>query len=271
MFNARTLILGLTLFAAVACAHAPDATLPPSALETTPRHHEWATVENAGRPLHLYVAYPERNSLAPAVIVIHENRGLSDWVRTVADRLAANGYLAVAPDFLSGAGPGGGRTSAFASEDAAREGIYALPKERAMSDLAATVKWVRAQPSASGTVSVAGFCWGGSQAFAFANEGERIASTFVFYGTGPTEASATAGIDSPVYGFYGGDDQRVNATIEPTRAAMTANGKTYDPVIYPGAGHAFMRLGEAPDASAPNKAAMEQGWAKWLATLKALR
>lgn len=266
----RLAALALAVFA-LACAHDPAVAPPAATLETTPRHHEWISVDSAGRPLHLYVVYPERSTPAPAVIVIHENRGLTDWVRSVADRLAANGYLAVAPDFLSGAGPNGGRTRDFPTEDAAREAIYALPAERVMTDLENTVTWIRAQPSAHGAVSVAGFCWGGSQAFAFANRGNDLTATYVFYGTGPKDAAAVAKIDAPVYGFYGGDDARVNATIDATKAAMSAAGKTYDPVIYPGAGHAFMRAGEAADASPANRDAMQKGWERWLRLLGSVR
>lgn len=254
-----------SLALAVGCAHDPAPVA--SRLESTPRHHEWTTVESGGRPLHLYVVYPERSALSPAVIVIHENRGLTDWVRAVADRLAANGYIAVAPDFLSGAAPGGGRTRDFASEDAAREAIYALPADRVMADLANTLRWLRALPAASGKVSVAGFCWGGAQAFSFANTGDDLAGTCVFYGTGPKELAGVTGIDAPVYGFYGGDDARVNSTIEATRALTEANGKTFEPVIYAGAGHAFMRAGEAPDAAAANRDAMAKAWTRWLQLL----
>lgn len=251
---------------ALGCAHDPTPTAA-ARLETTPRHHEWTTVESAGRPLHLYVVYPESSAPAPAVIVIHENRGLTDWVRAVADKLGSHGFIAVAPDFLSGSGPGGGRTSNFASEDAAREAIYALPAERVTADLTSTLRWVRAVPSASGKVSVAGFCWGGAQAFSFANTGDDLAASYVFYGTGPKDAAVVAGIGAPVYGFYGGDDARVNATIDATKALMDASGKKFEYVIYPGAGHAFMRSGEAADASAANRDAMEKAWARWLQLL----
>ena len=119
-------ICALFVASLVACAHqqAPPAS---SSLETTPRHDEWVRIDSSGRPLHAYVVYPQVSDKAPAVIVIHENRGLTDWVRTVADQVAANGYIAIAPDLLSGAGPNGGKTSDFPSQDAAREAISSLP------------------------------------------------------------------------------------------------------------------------------------------------
>jgi carboxymethylenebutenolidase len=255
-----------------ACAHqgAPSGATAPSRLEATPRHDEWITVPSAGRPLHLYVVYPQLSRTAGTVIVIHENRGLTDWVRGVADQLAERGYIAVAPDFLSGAGPGGGRTSAFPSQDAAREAISKLPREQVMADLNNTLGWVRSVPSANGKVAVAGFCWGGSRTFDFANVGRGLTASFVFYGGGPSEDAAVRDIEAPVYGFYGGDDERVNATIPATREAMQRQGKQFDPVVYPGAGHAFMRLGEEPDASPANRQARDQAWTRWLTMLRAL-
>ncbi|HEY0141267.1 MAG TPA: dienelactone hydrolase family protein [Thermoanaerobaculia bacterium] len=261
----RMLVAALLLFA-TACT----TTAPTARLESTPRHDEWVTIESGGRPLHAYVVYPQVSRKAPAVLVIHENRGLTDWVRTVADRLAENGYLAIAPDMLSGSAPNGGRTSDFPTSDAAREAISKLKLEQVHADLAAAAQYVRTLPSADGRLAVAGFCWGGSRAWEFANRGENVAAAFVFYGTGPREEAGVTGIDGPVYGFYGGDDARVNATIEPSAALMKQHGKSFDPVIYPGAGHAFMRLGEEAEATPANRTAREEGWTRWLAALKTL-
>lgn len=265
---ARKLIFALCALFLASCAHQPVVATSP--LESTPRHDEWVTIDSAGRPLHAYVVYPQVSRKAGAVLVIHENRGLTDWVRVVADQLASKGYIAIAPDFLSGIAPNGGRTSDFATQDAAREAISKLDMNRVRSDLANAARYVRTLPAANGKIAVAGFCWGGARAFEFANIGEDVASTFVFYGTGPAASEGVTGIDSPVYGFYGGDDERVNATIAPTRAAMQQHGKTFDPVIYPGAGHAFMRLGETPDASEANRSARDQAWIRWLALLRVI-
>ena len=261
------LVTALLLFA-TACATAPGA--PASRLESTPRHDEWVTIESGGRPLHAYVVYPQVSRKAPAVLVIHENRGLTDWVRSVADRLAENGYLAIAPDMLSGTAPNGGRTSDFPTSDAAREAISKLNLEQVHADLAAAARYVRTLPSADGRLAVAGFCWGGSRAWEFANRGENVAAAFVFYGTGPRDEGGVTGIDGPVYGFYGGDDARVNATIDPTAALMKQHAKSFDPVIYPGAGHAFMRLGVEGEPSPANRTAAEEGWKRWLAALQTI-
>lgn len=262
----RNALMVLALLFAACTNQNPTA----SRLENSPRHDEWVTIQSAGRPLHAYVVYPQRSTKAGTVIVIHENRGLTDWVRTVADRLAERGYIAIAPDLLSGSGPNGGRTSDFASEDAAREAISKLPPAQVREDLQRTAAYVHTIPSANGKIAVAGFCWGGARSWETANFVDGVSRAFVFYGTGPTMDEGVTGIDGPVYGFYGGDDERVNATIETTRALMTKHGKTFEPVIYPGAGHAFMRLGEDPSGTEANRKAMEAAWARWLENLRAI-
>ena len=264
----RKLLALAALLLTAACNHvAPAAN---ERLETTPRHDEWVTIDSAGRTLHAYVVYPQSSRKAGAVMVVHENRGLTDWVRTVADKLAEKGYIAIAPDMLSGSAPGGGRTKDFPSEDAAREAISKLPREQVLADLAATAAYVRALPSANGKLAVGGFCWGGARAWDAANTIDGLSAAFPFYGTGPSTDAAVTGIDAPVYGFYGGDDERVNATIEPSRALMVKHGKTFEPVIYPGAGHAFMRLGELPDATEANRKAHDEAWTRWLSLLKTI-
>jgi carboxymethylenebutenolidase len=264
-------LLALIVFAA--CNHVPAENSGAGGgnrLETTPRHDEWVTVESAGRQLHLYVVYPQSSKKSGAVMVIHENRGLTDWVRTVADKLAEKGYIAIAPDMLSGAGPNGGRTKDFPSEDAAREAISKLPREQVLSDLAATAAYARTIPSMNGKLAVAGFCWGGSRTWDTANTVDGLSAAFPFYGTGPSTDEAAAGIEAPVYGSYGGDDARVNATIDATKAILDKQGKRFEPVIYDGAGHAFMRLGELPDTTEANRKAHDEAWTRWLTLLRAI-
>lgn len=263
----RNAILTLLLIAA-ACAPVASNS---GRLESTPRHDEWVTLDRGGRTLHAYVVYPQSSAKAPAIIVIHENRGLTDWVRTVADRLAENGYVAIAPDLLSGSAPNGGRTSDFPTTDAAREAISKLPREQVLADLQATAQYVRTLPAANGELSVAGFCWGGSRAWDAANTIDGLSAAYVFYGTGPTTDAGVTGIDAPVYGFYAGDDARVNATIDTTRALMEKHGKRFDVAIYPGSGHAFMRLGEEADATEANRTARDRAWQRWLAALRSTR
>lgn len=260
----RSSLVLLTALCA-ACQTAPPSSTP--RLEAMPRHDEWVEVRREGRTVHAYVVYPEVRERAMAVVVIHENRGLNDWARTVADRLAEAGYIAVAPDLLSGMAPGGGRTTDFATQDAAREAISRLPREQVIADLRAVVDYARAIPAANGQVSVAGFCWGGARTWEIANEAP-LAAAFVFYGTGPQDEAGIARISSPVHGFYGGNDARVNATIPRTAELMRAAGKPFTPVTYEGAGHAYMRSGETAEGTPADRAAHDQSWERWLRLLR---
>jgi carboxymethylenebutenolidase len=239
-------------------------------LESSPRHQEWVAVRHGERTLHAFLVFPEAKATAPAVVVIHENRGLTDWVRSVADRLAEAGVIAIAPDLLSGAAPAGGKTSDFPSSDAAREAISKLPGEQVSADLNAVADHALKLPGANGRLAVAGFCWGGAQAFRFATQRPGLAAAFVFYGTAPQEKQALAGIRPPVYGFYGGNDARVNATLAQTGEWMKELGLRFEPVIYDGAGHGFLRAGEEPDATEANRTARDEAWARWLELLKTL-
>jgi carboxymethylenebutenolidase len=237
-------------------------------LEKSPRHGEWVTVKHDDRSVSAFIVYPEVKSKAPAIVVIHEIFGLSDWVRTVADQLAANGYIAIAPDLLSGMGPKGGGTSDFASPDDVRAAFQKLNPDQVTADLNAVADYVKTLPAANGKLAVAGFCWGGSQSFRFATNRKDLAAAFVFYGTAPQDISA---IRAPVYGFYAGNDARIDATIPATTDAMKSAGKKYDPVTYDGAGHGFMRAGEDPTNTVEaNKKAREDAWQRWLALLKAM-
>jgi carboxymethylenebutenolidase len=233
-------------------------------LNSSPRHHEWAEIARGDRTVHAFVVYPEVSHRAPVVVVIHENRGLTDWVRSVADRLAEEGYLAIAPDLLSGMAPGGGKSSDFVDRNARRDALYERTQDEVTADLMAVTDWAKTLPAGDGTVSVAGFCWGGRQTFRLATERSDLEAAYVFYGTAPEEEGALEEIACPIYGFYGGNDARVNATIDSTAERMRSAGKTYEPVIYEGARHGFMRAGEAPDADEANRQATGEGWQRWL-------
>ena len=239
-------------------------------LNESPRHHEWVDVKYGERVVQSFLVFPEVKDKVPAVIVIHENRGLSDWVRGVADQIAEAGYIAIAPDLLSGMGPNGGKTSDFADQNAARDALYQLPQEQVTKDLQAVADYVKKLPACDGKIAVGGFCWGGSQTFAFATVRSDLTAAFVFYGTAPDSAKELAKINCPVYGFYGENDARVTSTVEPTAAKMKAAGKTYEPVIYEGAGHGFMRSGEDADADNPNRKARDKAWLRWTGLLKSL-
>lgn len=231
-------------------------------LEKSPRHLEWVKVTQGKREVSCFIAFPEVKDKATAVVIIHEIFGLTDWVRGVADQLAEAGYIAIAPDLLSGAGPGGGGTAELGSGDAVRKAIGDLPADQVTADLSAVTEYVAKLPASSGKVAVAGFCWGGTQTFRFATNNRNIRAGFVFYGSGPERSDEIARVNAPVYGFYGGNDARVNATIPRTQELMKAAGKPYEPETYEGAGHGFMRAGEAPDAGEANKAARTKAWVR---------
>src|SRR5262249_41215088 len=220
------------------------------ALEKSPRHREWVNVMNGNRTVSAFVVYPEVKSKATAVVVIHEIFGMSDWVQLEADELAAAGYIAIAPDLLSGMGPNGGGTSSLADGNAVGKAIRDLPPDQITADLNAVADYVSKLPAANGKVAVAGFCWGGSQSFRLATNRPSLAAAVVFYCGRPQSPDAIAAIKAPVYGFYAGNDARIGATVPKTMEMMTAAKKTYEVVTYDGAGHGFMRAGDAPPPAA---------------------
>lgn len=234
-------------------------------LQKSPRHREWVTVKHDDRAVETFVVYPESKDKRPVVLVIHEIFGLTDWAQEVSDEVAAAGYIAVAPDLLSGMGPNGGRSTAF-SQDKAVEAVSHLNPDQITADLNAVADYALKLPASNGKLFVAGFCWGGGQSFRFATNRPDLAAAFVFYGP-PPDKDAMARIKAPVYGFYAGEDARIDATIPDAIANMKAAHKTYEPVVYEGAGHGFMRAGEAPDASAANSKARSEAWDRWKSLL----
>src|SRR6202790_3716814 len=234
-------------------------------LEKSSRHREWVTVKHDGRSVETFVVYPESTGKTPVVLIIHEIFGLTDWVQDLADEVAAAGYIAVAPDLLSGVGPNGGRSSDFA-EGKTMEAVSHLNPDQVTADLIAAADYALKIPASNGKLFVGGFCWGGGQTFRFATNRGDLAAAFVFYGP-PPEKDAMARIQAPVYGFYARDDARIGATLPDAIQNMKAAGKTFEPVTYEGAGHGFMRAGEAPDASDANRKARTEAWARWKALL----
>jgi carboxymethylenebutenolidase len=261
-------------------------------LAKSPRHQEWVKVKNGTREVNSFVVYPEVKNKATAVVVIHEIFGMSDWVQSLTDELAEAGYIAISPDLLSGMGPNGGGTSSM-DRNAVGQAIRDLPPDQITADLNAVADYVSKLPASNGKVVVTGYCWGGSQSFRFATNRPSLKAAFVFYGSGPATAegpdkAALARIQAPVYGFYAGNDMRINATLPATTEAMKELKKTFEPVTYEGAGHGFMRAGDAPEPTPPtakgdkeaddkaaaeyqkalaaykaNKKARDEGWVRW--------
>jgi carboxymethylenebutenolidase len=239
--------------------------------DKSPRHQEWVSVKSGARTVNAFLVYPEIKVKATSIVVIHEIMGLTDWVRSLADQLAEAGYIAIAPDLLSGLGPKGGGTVDIADRTAIGQAIGALPPDQIAADLNSVADYVSKLPAANGNVAVAGFRYGGSQAFRFATIRPNLVAVFVFYGAGPNKKEDVARINAPVYGFYGAADERINATIPRTQALMKEAGKKFDPVVYEGAGHGFMRAGEDPaNLSEANKWARNKAWERWKGILKKL-
>jgi carboxymethylenebutenolidase len=258
---AVSILLVLVLAMSALSAPPPGEGGAKAALEKSPRHGEWVDVQVAGAevPVRSYVVYPETKDKAPVVIVIHEIFGLTDWIRSVADQLAADGFIAIAPDLLSGMGPNGGGTEAFASRDDVTKAVRGLDAAKVDAGLNAVRAYGLKLPAANGKVATVGFCWGGGQSFRYATTQPELAAAVVYYGTSPAP-EALANVKAPVLGHYGGDDARVNATIDPAKAEMAKLGKTYEPNIYDGAGHGFLRQQDGRDGA--NKRAAEKAWPK---------
>lgn len=260
-FTTPAIVLGAAL-----SMHAQD--WAKSRLEASQRHREYVALKHGDRTVQALVVYPEVKGKAPVVVMIHEIFGLTDWAKEMADELAAEGYIVVEPDLLSGFGPNGGGTSAFPGQDAAVKAVSGLDPDGVMADLDAAADYGKKLPAANGKLAVAGFCWGGSKSFAFAAHRKDLSAAIVFYGTAPSDVSP---ITAPVYGFYAGNDARVGATVPGTTEAMKQAHKVYEPVTYDGAGHGFMRAGEDPGNTNPaNKTAREQAFARMLKLLKAM-
>jgi carboxymethylenebutenolidase len=226
-------------------------------LEESPRHGEWARYDaGMGDMVDAWLVYPERSDGAPVVVVVHEIFGLTDWVRAVADQFAAEGFIAIAPDLLSGKGPDGGNTSSV-SRDAVRGLIRGLDREEVHKRLDAAAAYATALPAAEDRYGVVGYCWGGAISFSYATHQPELGAATVFYGTSPATETLSA-VRAPVLGLYGGEDNRVNATIADAEAEMKRLGKSYEKEVYQGAGHGFLRQQDRMN----NKAAADQAWVR---------
>jgi carboxymethylenebutenolidase len=259
--------------AAPAAPAARDANLPPSeaqakaGLEKSPRHGEWVDIKlpSGGAPIRTWIVYPERKDKAGVVVLIHEIYGLSDWLRGVADQLARDGFIAVAPDLISGLGPNGGGTDSAASRDDVVKLVQSLTPEMTNARLDAVREYAAKLPAANGKIATIGFCWGGGRSFSYAATQPSLAAAVVYYGT-PPEAADLARIKAPVLGFYGGDDARVTSTVAPAQAEMKKLGKAYEPHVFEGAGHGFLRAQE--DRAGANLKATQMAWPRTVAFLR---
>jgi carboxymethylenebutenolidase len=221
------------------------------ALDPVTTHGEWVSIENpSGDSIRAYVAYPERKDRAPAVIVIHEIFGLTEWEPTVGDRLAGKGYVAIVPDLLS---------SRFGitppAADSARKLMAQLVPDQVTADLDAVYGYLNGLPSVrKDRVGVMGFCWGGGQTFRYATNNPNLKAAVVCYGPNP-DTTALARIQVPVLGIYGENDNRINSMLPTVARIMSQLGKRFDADSYPGTGHGFLKPGrKGNDTDQPEKA-----------------
>ena len=234
----------------------PDASGALARLSASPRHSEWAIIRTGdGDSLRVWVVYPERSSKAPVVVVVHEIFGLSSWIRGVADQLAADGFIAVAPDLLTMKNLPDGPDSVVAP--LAQTAIRTLDPAWVQKQLDAVARYGMSLPAAQKKYGIVGFCWGGGVSFAHAVHSPGLGASVVYYGVSPKTTDLPS-VRAPVLGLYGGNDARVDATIPPADSALRALGRIYVPTIYTGAGHGFLRQQTGMDGA--NMAATRQAW-----------
>lgn len=235
----------------------PDAESALERLNSSPRHAEWAVVRTGdGDSVRVFVVYPETSQPAPVVLVAHEIYGLTSWVRGVADQLAADGFIAIAPDLLTMKDVPVGEDGEPDRQQATQQ-IRSLDVTGVHRQLSAVAEWGMALPAATDSYGIVGYCWGGSTSFRHAVESDDVDAAVVYYGSSP-DTTLLGRIAAPVLGLYGGDDERVNATIPAAKRALDALGRTYDVHIFEGAGHGFLRQQNGRDGA--NMEATRQAW-----------
>jgi carboxymethylenebutenolidase len=246
------------------------AALPASAataaerLAKSPRHGEWVAVKSGADSVMSWVVYPERSTKAPVVIVLHENTGLTTWARAVADQMAAEGFIAIAPDMLTPARKGN-LTSEW-SRDSAGPAIRELTPEMVNTRLDAVAKYGMSLPAALPKYGIVGFCWGGARSFLHAvHAPAALGASVVYYGS-PPSPDQMAAVKVPVLGLYGGADARITATVPATDSAMKRLGKSFEFHVYEGAGHGFLRGQEQNDGA--NLRATQDAWPRTVAFFK---
>lgn len=267
----RFFSLSLFLFAVIFPDIARSQEIPPTEetaaahLDASPRHGEWVEYDAGdGDMVRAWVVYPERSDGAPVVLVIHEIYALTDWIRGVADQLAADGFIAVAPDLISGKGPGEGGSESVDQQGAVAL-IRSLDPQEVTRRLKAAADYGTDLPAATDAVGTVGFCWGGSTSFRMATEWPGLDAAVVYYGTSP-ETEALSAVQAPILGLYGGDDARVNATIPEARAEMERQGKFYEVNIFDGAGHGFLRQQDGREGA--NLEAARKAWPRTVRFLR---
>lgn len=273
--NLRTVGYAVALLGVVACSRAsqdvssagtarPIGTPPSNGtsaeqLSGSPRRGQWVMIPaGQGDSVRAWIVYPERGTRAPVVLAVHDIAGMGPWIRAVADQLAEDGFIGIAPDLLTGKGvpmdAEGHHTGATVGE-----AIRQLPAEEIDRRMKAVARWATALPQATDRYGIMGFCWGGQTVFAQATRDPELDAVAVYYGASP-ESSTLRNIRAPILGLYGGNDARVNTTIPPADSTMKSLGKTYEQRIYEGAGHGFLKSHNAAAPAEPNTRASLQAW-----------
>ena len=236
-------------------------------LAASPRHGEWINVMDRAILTRTYVVHAPQGSRSALVLVIPDERGLSDWARAVGDQLAREGFTTIVPDLLMGAGPNGGGTASFPNQDAVARALDQLPREQVMQRLEGVWNYAMRLAGMTGKGAVVGFGWGGTNAFRFAGtepEVGTLTGAVVFYGA-PPDSAALARTNVPVLGLYAGDDPSVSGTTDATAADMKRLGKSYELVVFAGASHGFVR---AQTERAANLLATQQAWSRAVAFIR---
>ncbi len=239
-------------------------------LEKSPRRQDWAQIQSGNRTVDTFVVFPEAKTKAPVVLVLHPIQGMNEWVQNIADQFAAKGYVAMAPDFLSGLGPSGGASRAFFERGQIEKAAAKLSTEQVMRDLSAVADLAKMLPAGNGKVVVVGFGWGGEQAFNFATRRPDLNAAFVFNTGVPVGSVDLSKINAAVYRFYSGNDKDVSSTIPQTKQKMQQAGKTFEAISYEGANSNFMLSAEAPYPTTFDVEARRQAWQRMLNVLKGM-
>jgi carboxymethylenebutenolidase len=232
---------------------APSAATAQSRLAASSRHGEWVMVKTGADSVRAWVVYPERKTKAPVVVVIHEIFGVSNWMRAVTDQLAADGYIAIAPDLLTKFNiPNTAAGEPDPEQFRAR--IREITPDQYQPQIRAVAQYAMSLPAAEKKYGLVGFCWGGGAVFEHAARYPDVKAVVSYYGTTPTNY---ASLKTPVLGMYGENDERVNSTIARADSAAAQGGFVYEHRRFTGAGHGFLR---GQDNNAANAAAATEAW-----------
>ncbi|KPK81264.1 MAG: hypothetical protein AMS27_15610 [Bacteroides sp. SM23_62_1] len=210
--------------------------------------------------MYCYVTCRGNDADRTGVIIVHEDWGLTDWIKSFSEQIAELGHLVIAPDFLSWQESGIESTEGFMNEDLARRSLMNIGHDQIIKDLDAAYHYLRNHSLCNGKVVVIGFAWGAGQVFDYMTGNPDLSAGFVFYGKPASDNKKLEKITAPVYGFYGEYDSRINSSILRTSRRMNKSGINFEPVIYEGGGHGFMRSGERPGANEGNIKARSAAW-----------